>query len=222
VSRFNDYNIGNNVKLIVDSTNRFEAKVIGVKYTSFDEILFLDSDQIPQEGLLAELDNKNDDMVIIPERSLNHSFSARCLDDWRARNERVAMVNPNPFIPVIPRFFKKKYVLNAIEKLDPKVYSVKTHEDSVLYYEIFKETNSVSFSNKYIFNNDPSFSQIMKKAFDYGKNYREIRSMDVPQDIVDLIDRLDLHTLNFRELGVGKGYLIQILRGIMYKLGSLL
>ncbi|MEM3860556.1 MAG: hypothetical protein QW478_14365 [Candidatus Micrarchaeaceae archaeon] len=61
----------------------------------------------------------------------------------------------------------------------------------------------------------------MKKAFYYGKNYKEIKSSGIPFEIEDFIGRLDMHTLNFRELGIGKGYLIQILRGMMYKFGSL-
>ncbi|MEM3191506.1 MAG: hypothetical protein QW292_05315 [Candidatus Parvarchaeota archaeon] len=221
VSKINDHDLGGNINLIVENSNRFEAKITGIKNAKYDKILFLDSDQVPQEGLLTELDDKDDDMVIIPERSLNNNFTARCLDDWRFRNERIAMKNPNPYIPVIPRFFKKEYVMKAIEIINPKLYNVITHEDSILYYEVYKLTKRISFSKKYIYNNDPPFSLLMKKAFYYGKNYKEIKSSDIPFEIVDLIDRLDMNTLNFRELGIGKGYIIQILRGMMYKLGSL-
>lgn len=220
VSRTNDSDFGGNINLIVENSNRLQAKATGVKKAKYDNLLFLDSDQIPQEYLLAELENKKDDMVIIPERSLNNSFIASCLDDWRFRNERVAMNHPNPYIPVVPRYFKRDFVLDAIERVDSKVYNISNHEDSILYYEVYKKTKRISFSSKYIFNDDPTFSILMKKAFNYGRNHREMKSSEVPLDIVDLVERLDMHSLNFRELGIGKGYLVQILRGLMYKLGN--
>ena len=106
VSRTNDSDFGGNINLIVENSNRLQAKATGVKKAKYDNLLFLDSDQIPQEYLLSELENKKDDMVIIPERSLNNSFVASCLDDWRFRNERVAMNHPNPYIPVVLFIFQ--------------------------------------------------------------------------------------------------------------------
>ena len=89
VCNINDYDI-KNVKLIIENSKRFEARITGIKNAIYDKILLLDSDQIPEEGLLEELENKKDDMVIIPERSINNTYLSRCLDDWRYRNERRA------------------------------------------------------------------------------------------------------------------------------------
>jgi len=104
VCNVNDYNI-EGIKIILENSNRFRARITGIKNASYEKILLLDSDQIPEKGLLSELDDKNNDMVIIPEKSTNNYLTSKCLDDWRYRNERLARKNITPYIMVIPRFY---------------------------------------------------------------------------------------------------------------------
>lgn len=239
VCNVNNYKITEvkNLKLIIENSNRFQAKITGIKNATFDKILFLDSDQIPGEKLLNELESREEDMLIIPERSVNNNFTAKCLDDWRYRNERYAMINPNPYIPVIPRYYKKGYLINAVNKLPPQIYNIIDHEDSVLYYMVFKETQNIGFTREYIYNYDPSFLQLIYKAFLYGrynKNFQSIyksyltqyqsnyNSTELLNEINILIDKLNKNTLNIKELGIGKGYIMQLLRGIAYIIGKLL
>ena len=221
VCNVNDYNI-EATKLIIENSNRFKARITGIKNSNYDKILFLDSDQIPEKGLLSELDGKNNDMIIIPEKSINNNFISKCLDDWRYRNERLARKNITPYIPVVPRFYKKEYLINAINRIHQNIYNIIDHEDSIIYYETFKETKNVGFSKKYIYNYDPDFLNLMRKAFLYGKNERDIKSIDIPEDIKVLIDKLNKNTLNVKELGIGRGYIIQVLRGIMYEMGKII
>jgi len=221
VCNVNDYNI-EATKLIIENSNRFKARITGIKNSNHDKILFLDSDQIPEKGLLSELDGKNNDMIIIPEKSINNNFTSKCLDDWRYRNERLARKNITPYIPVVPRFYKKEYLINAINRIHQNIYNIIDHEDSIIYYETFKETKNVGFSKKYIYNYDPDFLNLMRKAFLYGKNERDIKSIDIPEDIKVLIDKLNKNTLNVKELGIGRGYIIQVLRGIMYEMGKII
>jgi len=221
VCNVNDYNI-EATKLIIENSNRFKARITGIKNSNYDKILFLDSDQIPEKGLLSELDGKNNDMIIIPEKSINNNFTSKCLDDWRYRNERLARKNITPYIPVVPRFYKKEYLINAINRIHQNIYNIIDHEDSIIYYETFKETKNVGFSKKYIYNYDPDFLNLMRKAFLYGKNERDIKSIDIPEDIKVLIDKLNKNTLNVKELGIGRGYIIQVLRGIMYEMGKII
>ena len=220
VCNINDYNI-EDTKIIIENSNRFRARITGIKNSSYEKILFLDSDQIPENGLLKELDDKNEDMIIIPERSINNSFTSKCLDDWRYKNDRLAKKNITPYIPVVPRFYKKEYLIKAVNRLHQNVYNIIDHEDSVLYYEAFIETNNVGFSKKYIYNYDPDFFNLMRKAFLYGKNERDIKSIEIPEDIKILINRLNKNTLNVKELGISKGYVMQILRGIIYEIGKI-
>jgi hypothetical protein len=159
-------------------------------------------------------------MVIIPERSKKSSFTAKCLDDWRFRNERMALKKPNPYIPVVPRFFKRSYLIDVVNSLNKELLRIVSHEDSILYYEVYKRTKNIAFSRKYIYNDDPPLLPLLKKAFHYGRNHKEITSSGIPTEILDLINRLNMNTFNFKELGIGKGYLIQVLRGIAFELGT--
>ena len=220
VCNINDYNI-ENAKLIIEDSNRFKARITGIKNAKYDKILLLDSDQIPEKGLLEELENKKEDMIIIPEKSVNNNFTAKCLDDWRYRNEKLARKKITPYIPVIPRFYRKKYLLNAINKFSTDLYNIIDHEDSILYYYVFQETKNINFSKKYIYNYDPKFFKLMYKAFLYGKNGENIKNLEIPYDISMLLYKLNKNTLNIKELGLGKGYIIQIIRGISYKCGKI-
>ena len=80
VSRINDYDI-KGINLIIENSKRFQARITGIKHANYDKILLLDSDQIPEKGILHELDNKKEDMIIIPEKSINKNFTSKCLDD---------------------------------------------------------------------------------------------------------------------------------------------
>jgi hypothetical protein len=220
ICNVNDYEI-KNAKVVIEDSNMFEARITGIKNAIYDKVLLLDGDQMPEKGLLEELDDKKDDMVIIPEKSMNNSFTSKCLDDWRYRNEKLARKQITPYIPVIPRFYSKKYLLIAINKLLTNVYKIIDHEDSILYYYVFQETKNINFSHKHIFNYDPKFFKLMHKAFLYGKNRKNTKNLDVPADISLLLYKLNKNTFNIKELGFGKGYVIQIIRGISYEFGKL-
>lgn len=220
VCQINDYDI-KGINLIIENTKRFQAKITGIKSATFDRILLLDSDQIPGEGVLYELDSKDEDMVIIPEKSTNKNFTSKCLDDWRMRNEKRAMEDPTPYIPVVPRYYKRQVLLNAIGKLSHDIYKIEDHEDSVLYYEIFKETRNIGFANKYILNYDPPLNVLMQKAFLYGKNRKIVQNLEIPDDILLLINKINRSNLNIKVIGIGRGYIIEILKGLMYELGRI-
>ena len=221
VCRINDYDI-KDINLIIENSKRFQARITGIKSATYNKILLIDSDQIPEKGLLQELHDKNEDMIIIPEKSTNKNFTSKCLDDWRYRNEKRAMENPNPYIPVVPRYYNRSVLLNVINKFSPDIYEIVDHEDSVLYYEIFKETRNIGFAKKHILNYDPSLNILLQKAFLYGKNRKAVQNLEVPTDILVLINKLNRSTLNIKDLGIGKGYIIQILRGLMYEVGRII
>ena len=152
---------------------------------------------------------------------MNTNFTSKCLDDWRSRNEQLASKKITPYIPVIPRFYRKKHLLSAINKLSNDTYKIIDHEDSILYYYAFQETKNIDFSKKYIFNYDPKFFTLMYKAFLYGKNSKSINNLEIPGDISLLLYKLNKNTFNIRELGLGKGYIIQISRGLSYEFGKI-
>lgn len=220
VCNINDCDI-KNAKLIIEDSNMFEARITGIKNAFYDKILLLDSDQVPETGLLKELDNKKEDIVIVPEKSINNGFTSRCLDDWRDRNEKLARKQMTPYIPVIPRFYRKIYLLSVINNLPINIYKILSHEDSILYYYVYQQTKNIVFSQKYIFNYDPKFFVLMQKAYLYGKFRKDTKNLEIPEDLSLLLYKLNKNTFNIKDLGFGKGYLIQIIRAISYELGTI-
>jgi len=216
-----DYDL-DGITLILEDSNRFKARVTGIKNAHFDKILILDSDQIPEDGLLDELEKGSGDMVIIPEKSLYKSFTARCLDDWRIRNENLAKQEVSPYLPVVPRLYKKELIMKAIGQLPEAVYNIISHEDSVFYYATFKISQNIKFSKKYIYNKDPDFLTLMRKAFHYGKSSKSLKYIDLPPDISYLLFRLDRNSVNVGKLGFGMGYMVQIPRAFAYEFGRIL
>lgn len=221
VCNINDYDL-HGVNLILENSNRFEARITGIKSAHFEKLLLLDSDQIPEDGLLRELEERNEDMIIIPEKSIGKGFTAKCLDDWRTRNESLARQKISPYLPVVPRFYKKGPLIKAIGKLPYNVYKIISHEDSIPYYATFKISQNIKFSMRYIYNKDPDFFTLIKKAFHYGRFSRSVEYLSLPSDIVSLLDKLDRNSAKMRELGFGKGYMIQIPRAFAYEFGRIL
>lgn len=212
----------NGINLIIENSNRFEARITGIKNSNYENILLLDSDQIPEKGLFKELESKKEDMIIVPEKSLNRNLNSMCLNDWRFRNEQLARQKPSPYVPVVPRFYKRKHLINVALRIPTSVTKIIDHEDSILYYYVYKKTQNVGFSKKFIFNNDPNLLILMKKAYLYGKNKKKIGNYEIPDEIKILLGRLNRNTLNIKELGIGSGYMIQTIRGIFYELGRIL
>lgn len=210
------------VRLIIESTNMFEARITGILNATHEKLLLIDSDQTINASLLFEIEALDFDMVIIPERSKNNNLLGRSLDDWRLRNFNVALKFPNPIYPVIPRLYKKELLLQAIKLINPTFYKMIDHEDSILYYSAYQISKNIGFAHEYIFNYDPSFISLMRKAFNYGKSSSIFSKKDLPNDINILLKQINRNTLNFKELGIGKGSVIQALRGISYWFGKII
>ena len=208
------------VSVIVEDSNMFKARITGIRNAGSERILLLDSDQVPEEGLLTELATKMEDMIIIPERSLGHTIVGHCLDDWRFRNYKRALRQPLPEIPVVPRFYWKSQLTKAIDSFPRSVFENVSHEDSVLYYKVFMESNKIGFTKNYILNYDPPLGVLLRKAYKYGIFIKEAYDLNLPKDIVELIDKLNKSSLSIRELGIGKGSIMQLVRGFFYEMGK--
>lgn len=211
-----------NFTLLRRDVGRFGAKIEGIKKVNYNRILFIDSDQFPEKGLLSELRTFRNDMVIIPERSAIRGFVATCLDDLRIRSERGAIKDPTPSRPVIPRYYKTDLLLDTIDKLPDSSLKITNHEDSIFYNEAYKHSSDIAFCGKYIFNSDPDFFILLRKAFEYGKSTKNVSKTELPDEIIKLGRKLDRCSLNISEIGLGPGYLMQLSRAIAFQFGVIL
>ena len=102
---------------------------------------------------------------------------------------------------------------------------------------MFKYTQNISFTEAEIYDFDPSFVELIYKAFKYGKSKKNFKTIyksylssqygndkltELLKEMNILINRLNKNTLNIKELGIGKGNVIQFIRGVAYALGNLL
>lgn len=168
VCKEKDWDPSIKIKLIIENSNRFKARITGINAATGNYALLLDSDQMPKRGLIEELQTRHEDMVIIPERSTTSGLASILLNDWRYRNERLAQKFPSPNVPVIPRYYKLSLLRSAISNMPDFATRIINHEDSILYVEAYKLSKSIGFAKNYILNIDPSILVILKKAFNYG------------------------------------------------------
>jgi hypothetical protein len=189
----------NNIKLFQEDSNMFKARKTGINMATSDTMLLIDSDQLPAIGLLEELSKLHNDMVIMPEKSSLKNLVSICLDDWSFRNERWAIKNPHPNIPAIQRYYKRKVLINAIDLLPKEVYSLPSHEDSILYYQAFNISQNIAFTKSYIYNSDPPLRELLQKAYLYGKSSKLSSDLNIPNDIRNLLGTLDKFTLHVKE-----------------------
>lgn len=72
-----DYNI-KNIKLIIRDSNMFQARITVIKHANYEKVLLLDSEQIPETGLLEEFDKRGEHIVVILEKSLDNNLTSKC------------------------------------------------------------------------------------------------------------------------------------------------
>ena len=157
------------IRYVYKKVSRFEALNIGVKMTRFKSILIIDSDQIVSSSLFSKLNKINEDMCIIAERSYNMNFIGKLSDLHREFMYKYSKKHVSDTLPVIPRFYKKEIISQAISKIgDTELSWITQHEDSVIYSEALRISKDVVFCDIPIFNIDPSFSAFARKSFKYG------------------------------------------------------
>ena len=212
------------ITLVSCSAGRFEALRTGVEIARFNSVLFLDDDQVPEQGLLEELKAKQEDAVIIPERSMNRNLVGRLMDLKRIYLEELARENPVPEIPVIPRFYKVATLNRAFERLSLETLrAIVQHEDSVLYNEAYNFCEEVTFSTKRVFHEDPHVLSFIAKEYRYGRsNESALLSGHLTTEQIRFVRTLDKNRVLYnRTLGLNPGIIVDILKAVPYLMGSL-
>lgn len=226
VGKWYDSNQSVNMNCIVIKTDAlmFQARFLGLEAVTSKKVLFLDSDQVVQPGLLDELVSIHTDMCMIPERSINRNFTGKIMDMKRRYVENSFRFKPSPFVAVAPRFYSTDLLLKAFENIpESELKTITQHEDSILFHESWRINSEISFSSKMIFDVDPGISVFMRKAFYYGKANRvALKSGTLSREHLHLINSLD-RDRKIVEDGVGFnwGLLADVIKAGPYVLGQL-
>ncbi|MEM3846721.1 MAG: glycosyltransferase family A protein [Candidatus Parvarchaeota archaeon] len=207
---------------LYSNAKRIEAKLIGVKESRFDKVLFVDSDQIISKNLIQEVMKINYDMAFVPERSLSSGFMPYVMDAKRRVVEGIARRRIDPTIPAVPRVFKREIVYSALISLpDSIIKNVTETEDSIIYYASTKISRNVGWVNGFIFNNDPGLRQFVRKSYSYGyRNESSILESNLPPEYVKLIRDIQFKTLLNNGTLSPAAMMNNLIRGIPYILGT--
>lgn len=216
----------NNIKITIQQVvvGRMEALKIGASIAKFKKILILDADQTISSNLLFEIDNMEQDMLIVPERSLNKNLVGILMDAKRSYLLNYSKLNGGPKLPVIPRVYNKKLFQASINNLqEQEIKVVVQHEDSLIYYEAYKISRSLGYCSNFILNQDPSVPDFLLSSYKYGlANQKALNSHFMTEEHSRLIKQLDRQRVIFnKELGLNYGILADIVKGIPYIFGTI-
>ena len=210
------------VKVFVSDARRIEAKKIGVEESSFERILFLDSDQLVPKDLMSKIIDRTESMLIIPERTKKNNFVGRVLDSTRKANETSMQKNVSISTPVIPRYFDKILLKQAFKSMnDLVIRNVTETEDSLIFYECLRISKSLGWVESVIYNDDPDLLTFVRKSYTYGRrNEGSVISGVLPNDYVKVIRQIQRRKLlNLGWLSPSIA-ISNILRGVPYAIGT--
>ncbi len=214
-----------NLRIFESDSNRFQARVLGIKMARNDGILLLDSDQYLNEYLIKEIKDVNSAVVMIPEVSDGGTVFSSLLDSQRGHFFKLSKIyGGSPLVPAVPRFYRKDLLMKALNEME-KHYFIDglSHEDSILYYYVFKYLKNIYFAENPIINQNDSFSTTLRKSYLYGKFYSTaMQSPNIELEIKELIKKLNISMLvPFRkEIGFNPFVVVNFLRMIPYGLGK--
>ncbi len=161
-------------KVIVDTGTLLRARKIGIRQSTGDYVLLLDSDQILTTNALDVcLKHINDhDMLCLGETAVSIvSLSQRLLNSSKKVSQSNLEAYLNPFSGLlIPRFFKRSVLITAMENIRPEAIDIAYDRDhQIIYYEAWKISKNVGFVYDILNHGEPdSIGKVLKKAYRWG------------------------------------------------------
>jgi len=179
----------------------YEGRLLGARHRGLvashgEYILLLDSDQVLEETaieravpMMAEYD-----MLVLEELSyqprscLQKLFSA----DRQLIHKQIDDRSLDPFDgTLLPRFFKRKLLLQAFEAIPRELIPVVVHHDhAILYLEARQITTRVGVLPNAVYHREPSsIVTIWRRNFRYGRSLRELPATGRYKGLLDRRDR---------------------------------
>ncbi|MHB1812536.1 MAG: hypothetical protein ACYCPR_09030 [Thermoplasmataceae archaeon] len=219
ISRYADMR---SINLIISDAKRIEAKKIGIENAKYNSILFIDSDQTLSKELLNSLLYTMEEMVIIPERSMNRNFMGKLMDKKRIALENAMKQRIDITIPVIPRLFARDLLLKAFLTFSAEVIkNVTETEDSLIFYECLKYSTNVGWvKTGIIYNMDPSLLEYINKSYTYGlRNEIRIKDSTLSPEYSRIVRAIQYSTILNNNLPSISTFFLNMIRGIPYTCG---
>lgn len=197
-----------------------EARIKGAKASKGEYVLLLDSDQILERTVIerAVEKMKEYDSLWFFERAYNRKKWLPSLYDA----DRLLVQNywePDEDI-VLPRFFKKNFLLKAYNKIPKKYIDMCAAQDHIVLWHEFKNlTNKNGMVENAVQHIEPgSLKVLFKKQWRWGKTTKDFYKTGIYRELITKKDSFRKFKLKHLKWSI-KGLVLRILRGVPYKLG---
>lgn len=197
-----------NLSIIDKDLPRLEARIVGIKASHGEGILNLDTDQVVHPDLLSALAASTSESIAIPEHPTDTGRWTELVSRSMERTSSLFRRHPSEDIPVIPRFYRRLPLLNAIESLIQDAARgtggrlPTQHEDTILFSYFlrandFNARDCVGFVEMPIYHAVPPLNKAGQKSYHYGwdlgSESRRMRSgeLTIDRSIWGTVLRLD-------------------------------
>jgi len=172
------------------------ARYQGLLHSHGEHVLLLDSDQVLEatavERAISTMDRY--DMLVLEELSYQpKSWLQRLF--WADRQLIHKYIDEKSLDPfegtLLPRFFRRKVLLQAFDAIPPELIPVVIHHDhAILYLEARKITPRVGILPVAVYHREPSsFITAWKRNFRYGRSLKELPPAGRYKQLVERRDK---------------------------------
>jgi glycosyltransferase involved in cell wall biosynthesis len=207
-------------KIVQCKGKLLEARIAGAKASKGDYVLLLDSDQILEKTVIERAVKKMEkfDSLWFWERSHNRNKWLPSLYDA----DRLLVQTywePEKDI-VLARFFKRKLLLKAYEKIPEKYIDICAAQDHIItWFEFRSLSNKNGMVENAIEHMEPdSLIKLFKKQWRWGKTTKDFYKTGLYTELITKKDSFRKFRFNHLKWSI-KSFILRILRGIPYKLG---
>jgi hypothetical protein len=172
------------VKLIKRKTKSLESRYITVSEAEGENILLFDETRIMSESLLGMLDNLEDDMVVIGEREIGKGLITFISNlDKKAIPAEASKLNPTENKSIIPRYYKREIITDALKKVKSNLPSKLFQEIvgldlELIYLESYNVSHRIGLIStpEIMHYGEKSIREVVKKYYRYGYTQEKLRN----------------------------------------------
>jgi len=207
-----------NIKIVKCRGRLLESRIAGVKASKGDYILLLDSDQILQVTSIKRAVDKMKlyDYLWFYERSYNsNKFLPSLYDADRILTQKYLEEEV-----VLPRFFKRKMLLKAMNNIPKQFIDIIGAQDHIIIDEEIKKLSRkmgcVEFAVQHI--EPDSFIKLFKKQYRWGKTTGSLYNKNIYRHLITKKNKF--RNFYFDEISLSlKSFILRVLRGVPYFIG---
>jgi len=213
---------GRGCRVIMCKGGLMEARIVGIRESKGEYVLFIDSDQIISRGAISEAIIKMNqfDYLWFYERAYNREKILPSLYDA----DRLLVQKHLDEGVVLPRFFKKEVLTKAINKIPREIYDAcSAHEHLIILHEIEKVSKKMgSFGDEKkpaVEHIEPSNARILfRKQYRWGRTTKEFYEKGFYRDLV--LKKNSFRKIHLEDFSLSiKSFILRVFRGVPYKLG---